>query len=78
MFSRGKATSGAPICSGIIALANPANSGRREQQQHDRAVHREQLVVLLRVVDDLQPRRDELGADEQREHAAEQEPGRTR
>ena len=27
MFSRGKATSGAPICSGISALANPANSG---------------------------------------------------
>ena len=27
MFSRGKATSGAPICSGIIAFANPANSG---------------------------------------------------
>ena len=27
MFSRGKATSGAPICSGISAFANPANSG---------------------------------------------------
>ena len=27
MFSRGNATSGAPICSGMIALANPANSG---------------------------------------------------
>ncbi len=27
MFSRGKATSGAPICSGITALAKPANSG---------------------------------------------------
>ena len=25
-----------------------------EEQQHDRAVHREQLVELLRVVDDLQ------------------------
>ena len=27
MFSRGNATSGAPICSGMIALAKPANSG---------------------------------------------------
>jgi hypothetical protein len=27
MFSRGKATSGAPICSGMSALAKPANSG---------------------------------------------------
>jgi hypothetical protein len=27
MFSRGKATSGAPICSGTSALAKPANSG---------------------------------------------------
>src|SRR6266480_6364137 len=27
MFSRGNATSGAPICSGMISLANPTNSG---------------------------------------------------
>ena len=27
MLSRGKETSGAPICSGMSALANPANSG---------------------------------------------------
>ena len=27
MFRRGNATSGAPICSGMIALANPTNSG---------------------------------------------------
>ena len=27
MFSRGNATSGAPICSGMISLAKPANSG---------------------------------------------------
>ena len=26
-FSRGKATSGAPICSGMITFPNPANSG---------------------------------------------------
>ncbi|CAM5283095.1 hypothetical protein SVIOM74S_08001 [Streptomyces violarus] len=27
MLSRGNATSGAPICSGMIQFANPANSG---------------------------------------------------
>ena len=27
MLSRGNATSGAPICSGMIAFAKPANSG---------------------------------------------------
>ena len=27
MFSRGNATSGAPICSGMITLAKPTNSG---------------------------------------------------
>ncbi len=27
MLSRGKATSGAPICNGINALVNPANNG---------------------------------------------------
>ncbi len=27
MFSRGNATSGEPICSGMTTLANPANSG---------------------------------------------------
>lgn len=27
MFSRGNATSGAPICSGMIQFANPAKSG---------------------------------------------------
>ncbi len=27
MFSRGNATSGAPICNGMISFANPTNSG---------------------------------------------------
>ena len=27
MFSRGNATSGEPICSGMITLPNPKNSG---------------------------------------------------
>ena len=44
----------------------------REQQHHDRAVHREQLVVAL-LVDQLEPRHRELAADHEREQAAEQE-----
>ncbi len=27
MFNRGNATSGLPICNGMIAFANPANNG---------------------------------------------------
>ena len=46
---------------------------RREHQQHDRAVHREQLVVLLLRRHDLHARGEQLGADDQRHHAAEHE-----
>ena len=46
---------------------------RREHQQHDRAVHREQLVVLLARLDDLEAGLEELGADDQRHHAADAE-----
>jgi hypothetical protein len=46
---------------------------RREQQQHDRAVHREQLVVLLGVVHDLQARGHELGPDHQGHEATDDE-----
>ncbi|MBG9885493.1 hypothetical protein ABE10_02595, partial [Bacillus toyonensis] len=45
----------------------------REHEQHDRAVHREQLVVLLLRRDDLHPRCEELRTDDQRHHAAEEE-----
>ena len=45
-----------------------------EEQQHDRAVHREQLVVLLGVVDDLQALGVELGAQQQRHGSADHEP----
>ena len=45
---------------------------RREQQQHDRAVHGEELVVDL-FVHDLQTRLGQLGPDQQRHHAADQE-----
>jgi hypothetical protein len=37
----------------MIAFGEPDEQRSREQQQHDRAVHREQLVVDL-FVDDLQ------------------------
>ena len=43
-----------------------------EEVDHRRAVHREELVVAV-ARDDLQPRLGELGAHEQREHAAGQE-----
>ena len=56
MLSRGNATSGEPICSGIDRVAEAEEQRRREQQQHDRAVHREQLVVVL-VVHELLPGR---------------------
>ena len=46
---------------------------RREHQQHDRAVHREQLVVLLRGLHDLQPGLEQLRADDQGHHAADAE-----
>ena len=45
---------------------------RREEQQHDRAVHREQLVVLLRR-QELHARTGQLGAHQQRHHAADGE-----
>ena len=45
---------------------------RREQQQHDRAVHREQLVVLL-VGEELQPGPGQFGAHQQRHDTGQQE-----
>ena len=53
-------------------VGEPGEQRGREQQQHDRAVHREQLVVLL-LAEELQARLRELGADHQRHDAAEQE-----
>jgi hypothetical protein len=46
---------------------------RREHQQHDRAVHGEELVVLLLGLHHVQPGLEELGADDERHHAAEAE-----
>jgi hypothetical protein len=55
MFRRGKATSGAPICKRHQRIREPRKQRSGEEQQHDGAVHREHLVELGRVVDDLQP-----------------------
>jgi hypothetical protein len=49
----------APICGGTIAFANPIASGPA-QTEHQRAVHREQLVVG-RGVDQLPSGRRQLG-----------------
>ena len=47
-FSRGKARSRAPIISGTRKLPSTAGDRRdQEEQDHDHAVHREQLVVGL-------------------------------
>ena len=54
----------------VVRQAGHGRGG--EQQHHDRAVHREQLVVAL-LVDQLEPRHRELAADHEREQAAEQE-----
>ncbi len=54
-------------------VAEAEEQRRREQQQHDRAVHREQLVVEL-VVDHLVAREGQLGAHQHRHHAGDQEP----
>ena len=70
MFSRGNATSGEPICSGMMHVGEAGEQRRREQQQHDRAVHGEQLVVLL-VAHELQARLRQLGPHDQRHEAAE-------
>ena len=45
----------------------------REQQQHDRAVHREQLVVLLVRAEHVEAGREQLGAHDERQHAADAE-----
>ena len=63
MFSRGNATSGAPICSGMITLAKPANSG---------VANSSSMIVPCMVnswlycssVDDLQPRLRQLRPDD--------------
>jgi hypothetical protein len=55
----------------MISLANPTNSGWR-QQQHDRAVHGEQLVVL-RVRHDVVVRAEQLGPHDHGHQATDQE-----
>ena len=73
MFSRGNATSGAPICSGMSALAKPANSGVANSSSMIVPCMVKSWLYSLRVADDLQPGREQLGADQQRQHAADHE-----
>ncbi len=72
LFSRGKATSGAPIWMRHHVVGEREHDGRREEQQHDRAVHGEQLVELLRR-HDLQPGLGQLGPHDQGHHATDHE-----
>ena len=62
-FRRGNAMSAAPIWSGTMEFAKPIAIGAREEQQHQRAVHREQLVVGRRV-DQLAAGRRQLEPDD--------------
>ena len=57
---RGNAMSAAPTWSGIRKFAKPRPDRRREEQQHQRAVHREQLVVGL-LAHQLAARLGQLG-----------------
>ena len=48
MFSRGKAMSTVPICSGMTKLPNAAKPiGHDAEEHHDRAVHRAERVVKI-------------------------------
>jgi hypothetical protein len=53
-------------------VGEPEHDRRRIEQQHDRAVHGEQLVVLL-VGQELQSGRGQFGAHQQRQQAADEE-----
>ena len=59
-------------------IREPRKQGSGEEQQHDGAVHREHLVELGRVVDDLQPGRGQFRTDDEGHQPAhhEEEEGR--
>ena len=65
MFNRGNATSGAPICSGMITLPNPTNSGVANSSSMIVPCIVNSLVVLL-VRHDLHAWLGQLAADRQR------------
>ena len=70
MFSRGNATSGAPICSGMIALAKPANSGVANSSSMIVPCMVKSWLYCSACSNDLQAGLEQLGADEQRQQAA--------
>ena len=71
-FRRGNAMSGAPSISGTTKFARPANAGIDEEEDHQRRVDGDEPVERLRV-EELHARLRELGADEHREDAADDE-----
>ena len=72
MFSRGNATSGAPICSGMITLAKPTNSGvAKSSSMIVPCIVNSWLYGL--VADELQARARQLGAHELGHDAADEE-----
>ena len=72
-FKRGKATSLAPSIIGSTKLPSAAGiDGDDEEEDHDRAVEREHLVVGVGPEDRLTAG-EKLGADGERRHAAEEE-----
>ena len=73
MFSRGNATSGAPICSGMSALAKPANSGVANSSSMIVPCIVNSWLYCSGLSTNCRPGLDQLGADEQRQDAAEDE-----
>ena len=73
MFSRGNATSGAPICSGISALAKPANSGVANSSSMIVPCIVNSWLYCSGLSHDLQAGLDQLGADQQGQQPAEHE-----
>jgi hypothetical protein len=70
---RGKATSAAPICNGMITLAKPTKSGVSEHQEHHSSMHRKDLVVLLRA-EELKSWTSKFSAKKEGKHTGDQEP----
>ena len=71
-FRRGNAMSAAPIISGITKLPKPGEHGHDDQEDHQRRVVRDQDVERLRV-EVLRPRLGQLGAEQHRQEAADDE-----
>ena len=48
LLRNGKATSRAPICSGMTKLITPDDQRDRHEEDHDRPVGGEDLIVMVR------------------------------